>query len=77
MSKHYTFYDGVVTTHDEWVTVSIEPNGTVFYSPTDNYDHRWGVLGIPSATSPRWSGITKAYVPKEFLTQLLLMGVPC
>ena len=71
---HYTFYDNQVTTHVSWLTVLGAPRGAFFFSPNDRTD-RWGALIVGYTAS--WKSLPVDAMPKEFLVQLLLMGVPC
>ena len=71
---HYTFYNNEVTSHVNWLTVLNAPRGAFFYSPGDRSD-TWGVLIDGDRAS--WLSQPVEKMPKEFRTQLLLMGVPC
>lgn len=75
MSRHYTFHDNKVTEHKQWGTVAMQPKGAIFYSPFDDFPYQWGM--ITDVPGHGWRDISFGEAPKEFLTQLLLMGVPC
>ena len=75
MTAHYTFDGHVVTPHGNWISVLQLPAGLFFYSPYDSTPDKWGRL---VQTGGRvWDSAPKSDMPKEFLLQLLLMGVPC
>ena len=73
MSQHYTFQNNTVTEHRSWVTVLSLRAGTFFYSPYDSSSDKWGRL--VKNTHTVWVSVPKQDMPKEFLVQLLLMGV--
>lgn len=75
MSRHYTFHNNEVTGHEHWATLKGEPEGSHFYSPMDDDEFKWGHTTQLETTG--WVATSKEEMPKEFLTQLLLMGVPC
>ena len=75
MSRHYMFHNNTVTAHDSWVIVLSLPEGVFFYSPHDSFDAKWGRL--TGQNCGVWEPVIKQDMPKEFLIQLLLMGVPC
>ena len=75
MSQHYSFYDNKVTEHGSWLTILPLSEGVFFYSPHDFGKDKWGKL---VKTDGRvWVSVPKQDMPKGFLVQLLLMGVPC
>lgn len=71
---HYTFYNNEVTSHVNWLTVLNAPRGSFICSPGDKSD-TWGVL--TNGTGVSWNSQPVETMPKEFLVQLLLMGVSC
>lgn len=75
MIKHYTFNGHVVTPHENWTSVLRLPAGLFFYSPYDLGRDKWGHL--VQIGGHDWDSDPKEEIPKEFLVQLLLMGVPC
>ena len=75
MSRHYTFHSNTVTEYGSWAPILSLPAGTFFYSPHDPSSDKWGRLVKNNYKS--WVSVPKQDMPKEFLVQLLLMGVPC
>lgn len=71
---HYTFWKNKVTGHEDWRTVKPQLDGAYFYSPNDSH-YLWGTFGHDQPHG--WKVLPMEEVPKEFRTQLLLMGVPC
>lgn len=75
MSMHYSFYNGTITAHTHWESFTKEPRGSYFYSPKDDEWNKWG--RVTPMEGLGWVATSKEDMPKEFLVQLLLMGVPC
>lgn len=67
---HHLFIDGQVILIEEWRKTQHFPQGTYGYTPDDSLA-TWYTLDFP-----RWKPLSKSEMPKEFLAQLLLLGIP-
>lgn len=73
---HHLFVDGAVVTVPEWGEMHRFPTGTPGYTPGawDDGD-AWFILD--NYIQPgRWTPTDREFMPKEFLTQLMLLGIP-
>lgn len=70
---HHLFVDGAVVTVPNWGATAPYPDGIRGYSPEDKAAP-WYCLH--HSGKPKWLPMSREEMPKEFLVQLMLLGIP-